>query len=201
MDPPDGIDDNIIIPDEVYAGIYDTTFSYTELNPVFIPIIKWDENKLYGNSHDSLDIDNDGNFDLFIKMKLINYDSIHLLTGGPEYFPMSTFELKNGFEIAMYGEGVFIGHGGGDKTYFVDVLEPNERIDTLSTWYNENELQIKFWAENEGGIGRPPCGEWHGVDSIRYIGIRMDQNKYGWIEIDNTDILKPEIRKIAIRKY
>jgi hypothetical protein len=199
--PPDDNDDKTIVPEEVFAGMYDTTFNYVELDPIFTPTINWDDDKLYGSGYDSLDINRDGLHDLFIRMRLINYDSIHLMTGGPRYFPMCTFELKNGFEIAMYGEGVLLVHGGSQTTYFVDVLDLEERIDTLSNWYDENALQIKFWAENDGGVGRPPYGEWYEVNSVKYIGIRKDQNKHGWIKIDNTDIIIPKILSIAMRKY
>lgn len=104
-------DGALILSNNVYAGIHDTSFNYYELQPALEISIVWDNQNLYGYGSDSLDIDSDGNYDLFITLSLLNEDSLHLLTGMPNPFPYCRLDSRNGLEIAFYTESFYIGLG------------------------------------------------------------------------------------------
>jgi hypothetical protein len=69
----------------------------------------------------------------------------------------------------------------------------------LEKWYSESQAPIAMWQENPGTIA-PSFGSWYYAGSTKYIGIRMNKNKYGWIEVDATDPYHPMFTRYAIQK-
>lgn len=185
---------SVSIP-EVYAGVYDTSFHYSEFVPPHGISIIWDAQNLYGIGYDSLDIDSDGTHDLKISLQILNQDSLHLLTGMPNPFPSCVLNSKNGLEIAFYSESYPIGLGQTSTTIFVDRLEFNERIDMISDW----GTNINMWAENPGGAGTPPFGDWYYASSENYVALKLTGNDYGWIKIDASDPKDPKFVSYALQ--
>lgn len=187
--------DNSVSIAKVYAGVHDASFNYSEFAPPFGISIIWDAQNLYGFGSDSLDIDSNGSYDLFISLQILNQDSLHLLNGMPNPFPSCVLNSKNGLEIAFYSESYPIGLGQTSTAIFVDRLDFNERIDLISDW----ETSINMWAENPGGAGTPPFGDWYSASSENYVALKMAGNNYGWVKIDASDPKDPKILSYALQ--
>jgi hypothetical protein len=194
-DSPDSNSNNTVNATEVYAGVHDASFNYSEFTPPQGISIIWDAQNLYGIGSDSLDIDSDGTHDLFISLQILNQDSLHLLTGMPNPFPSCLLNSKNGLEIAFYSESYPIGLGQTSSAIFVDRLDYNERIDLIPDW----ETIINMWSENPGWAGTPPFGDWYYASSVNYVALKMTGNNYGWIKIDASDPKDPKIVSYALQ--
>ncbi len=181
----------------VYAGIYDTSFNYHEFSPSIAISVTWDSLNLYGYGKDSIDIDLNGSYDIIIDVSFLNYDSIHLLNGSPNPYPHYGLKLRNGMKVAIYEEFYPIGMGAFGSFVWIDTLQYGKRIDQISEW-NEYEC-IEMWMKD-----LPPValsnGCWYYAESTKYIGIRKDNNKFGWIEIDATDYENLIFVRYAIKK-
>ena len=180
----------------VFAGVSDSTFYFFEfINPVEINIT-WDNLNLYGFGKDSIDINNDGNFDLTFELSILNEDSLHLLTGMPSPFPY--LRLDNNIDIALYSESFYIGLGQTATATFADAIDYGSRIDSIQNWEINPHSYIRMWNENPNNGMTPPFGKWYYINTVKYLGIRLN-NKYGWIEIDATNQKNPLITKFAIQ--
>lgn len=180
---------------EVYAGIYDSTFSYQELGTPLEINMSWDAQNLYGVGNDSLDIDADGSYDLRFTLNLLNEDSLHLVSGFPNPFPSCFVTSSNGYEVASYEEVFYIGLGQTSTATFADRLDLNERLDLLPEW----ETNLKMWGENPGGAGTPPFGDWYSATSQNYLAIRLNDDKFGWLEVDASNAKNPKFISFAIQ--
>lgn len=180
---------------EVYAGVYDSSFSYHEFMPPHEISIVWDNKGLYGAGHDTLDLDSNGTPDLFIALYTLNQDSLHLITGMPNPYPSCVLHGENGLEIALYSESYATGLGQTATAIFADRLDFNERIDEISDW----KKVLKMWSENPGGAGMPPFGDWYNASAESYLAFRMDGNKFGWIEVDASDAQDPKFIRYAFQ--
>ncbi len=178
---------------EVYAGVHDTSFHHFEFAVPHGITIVWDAQNLYGTGFDSLDIDLNGTYDLFITLNVLNPDSLHLLTGMPNPFPSCALNAENGLEVAFYTESFPIGLGQTGTATFVDRLDFNERIDVISDWATNRTM----WSENPGGAGTPPFGDWYYASSENYIATKMNGDKYGWIRVDASDPKDPKFVSYA----
>lgn len=180
---------------EVFAGMYDNTFNYYEYQPNFEVAISWDSQNLYGVGYDSIDLDLNGSFDLFITIDVLNIDSAYLLNGAlPNPFPNCELNTSSEFQLAFYTENYPTGMGQTSSTSFVDRLDLNERIDDMTDWRNAG----KMWQQNPGTIGTPPYGDWSYASNSNYIGIRQNGDKFGWIEIDASDKNNVKYMRYAI---
>lgn len=187
-------EDNQSANTEVYAGVYDSTFSYHQLATPLEISIAWDTQNLYGTGYDSLDIDLDGDFDLIFTLNLLNEDSIHLISGTPNPFPFLHVQSNNGFKVASYDEVFYIGLGQTATATYADRLDLNERIDALTDW----SINLKVWGENPGGAMMPPFGDWYSANSQNYLAIKLNDDKYGWVEVDASNPKNPKFSSFAI---
>jgi len=163
--------------------------------------VKWDDRNLYGYGKDSVDLDNNGDYDLFISLSLLNNDSIHLLNGSmPDPFPFCRLQLHNGLEIAVCKEIYPIGLGQTATASYTDTVKYNERIDIITDWFNDSINSIAMWQKNPGFFGLPSYGSWFYVKSICYIAFKTNQQHYGWLEVNATNPENPEFTKFAIKK-
>lgn len=187
-------EDNTTTAIEVYTGVSDNTFDSILYQPNFeVPII-WDVQNLYGVGEDSLDFDQDGLYDFYMKLSLLNQANSNLLTGLPDPFPNCVLRTNNGYEIGFYTQSFPIGLGQTSTISFVDRHDLNERIDLNSNWSTAG----KMWQENPSLT--QPYGDWHGANGTYYISIRKDNVKYGWIEVDATNHENPKIVRMAIQQ-
>lgn len=182
-----------------YAGVYDTSYTFHEIIPFLQIPITWDSQKLYGFGKDSIDLDENLSYDLIIEVCILNEDSLHLLNGQlPNPFPYTSLSPKNGLEIAYYTESYYIGLGQTGTKNYADTLPYGSRLDLIQNWFNVNETvkRISLWQMNPGSGMNPSFGGWYYALNTKYIGIRMNHNKWGWIEVD---ISAPD--SILFKKY
>lgn len=166
----------------VIAGIYDSDLFYSEFSPPLKVELSLDT--LTGNyiGEDSIDINQDGNFDVFISHR------IHLPpeSGTPSYdhFPYFRLTLKNDLQVATKLQSYPVGHGQLDDVNWVDTLSYKTRVDTWSDWSESNETRTMRAIPP---VSTAPYGPWYNLtNEEKYIGIRMkidSQFKYGWIKV------------------
>jgi hypothetical protein len=173
---------------EVRAGIYDGSYTYTELVTPITITMSWDAQNLYGTGIDSLDLDSDGDFDLTLELDLLNEDSLHLISGYPIPFPSLELKAKNGLEIGTYVESFYIGLGQTATINYAERLDFDARVDLVSQWHTT----IDMWAENPNDGMTPSFGDWYDADGIFYLAIKFN-GKYGWIAIDATNPEDPAV--------
>lgn len=195
-EPPDSPDSTgTTTPIHVQAGIFDSSFFYQEFTPAFEAAISWDSVNLYGVGIDSLDLDGDATHDLIVELYVLNEDSLHLLNGLPNPFPYcrlrSTIPYRT--EIATYTHSYPIGLGQTAEAFFAEPMEHGEYVDSIVDW----RLSINMWAENPSGT--VPYGNFYHANGIRYIGIRRDSTKLGWLEVDITDPHRPVFNSSAVQ--
>ena len=185
----------------IYAGIYDTDFFFQEFNPPFQIDLKFDSllNIKYGV--DSIDLNVDGNFDLFVSQRiLLDYDNSSNIVW--DNFPYCRLKLKNGLEVSTLTQCYPAGHGYYDSVDWVDTLNYNYEIDTNIDW-SETNTSRSMWAVPPSSLVRS-FGCWFKVvNSEKYIAIRMkigSHYKYGWIKVNQISHEKFLIVSYAIEK-
>jgi hypothetical protein len=168
----------------VWAGVYDNTMDYTELNPALEIALKHDSlwNVDYGV--DSLDIDQDGSFDIIISQRIptdYNYPS----STTNDTYPFYKLNLKNGIEVAYKMETYYIGHGQTSSAQWIDTIAYKENVLDITSWTESNIYRFLwvdpptiFWGSN---------GPWYNlINTERYIAIRKYTSSrycYGWIKV------------------
>ncbi len=169
----------------VTAGIYDIDFIYYEFSSPLKVKLKLDTLTDNYIGKDSIDINQDGIYELFISQR------IHLPpeSGSPswEHFPYFRLTLKNGLQVAIKLEYYAVGHGQVNEINWVDTLNYKTRINNNSEW-SESNITISMWiVPPVGAPGTLPFGTWYNLtNEEKYIGIRMkigSRYKYGWIKV------------------
>lgn len=175
---------------KVYAGKYDLSFIYYKYSPVLEFTFIRDEQTSSNIGKDSIDIDLDSKYDIFITLKI--FDS---------FFSNCILELKNGFEVVICKESYGVGHGQSATAIFVDTLIYGEGIYKHMDWSADQYDKINMWHESPGpGFMAPSYGSWYYARDIKYIGIKSNSDKYGWIEVDVKDPYSPRINRYAIQQ-
>jgi len=185
----------------VFAGDVNLEMFHYEFNPALKIQLQIDSvnNMKYGK--DSIDINHDGKYDLFIHQNLF-IDLIE--TGGLDYYTYyEKLASKNGLEINIKKETYYIGLGQTRDFDWVDTLKYEDKINSKDNWSDPNNTGYKFmWALP----ARPTMsnGCWFdNLDNERYIGIRMKINseyKYGWVKVNQDSDRNIEIQSYAIEK-
>jgi hypothetical protein len=183
----------------VYAGEYDESYIYYKYQEPLEIRIKWDEQNLYGAGKDSIDLDFNGKYDIWIHLNILNEDSLHLIQGYPDPFPGCFLKVGQGTEVATYTISYPIGHGQYSKASYADTLSQGERIDRITEWYGNPTGGIAMWATHPGGFAPPTYGGWYDAKSVKYLGIKQE-GRFGWIKVDATDTHNPKIVSYALRK-
>ena len=183
----------------VTAGIYDTSFIYHEFSPPLNVELTLDTltDNYFGN--DSIDINQDGVYDLFISQRI----HFPLPTGTPtwEHFPYYWLTLRNGLEAATKTEYEYGGMGYVGGVDWVDTLNYENRIDNISKW-SESNVTLTMWripAYTVPIFSPTSYGPWYDLtNSEKYIAIRMkigSHYKYGWIKVN--EISKENIQFVC----
>jgi len=166
----------------VTAGIYDTDFINNEFSPPLKVDLKLDtitDNYFW---NDSIDINQDGIYELFISHR------IHLPPESEspsyEHYPYFSLTSKNGLQVALKIDYYSLGHGQVREITFVDTLNYNMRIDNISDWSESSRM---WWVPPINAPGTLPYGTWYNLtNEEKYIGIKMkidSRYKYGWIKV------------------
>lgn len=175
----------------VTAGIYDSGFIYHEFSPplkvklILDPIT---DNYFW---KDSIDINQDGSYDLIINQR------IHLPaeTGTPtwEHFPYLRLILKNSIQVATKIESYPVGMGQSNQSYWVDPLNYETLINSNLVWSESDGIRSMWAVPPKGTPGTAPSGAWYYLtNEEKYIGIKMkigSRFKYGWIKVK---VISPE---------
>jgi hypothetical protein len=168
---------------EVFAGVYDSTYTFYEYMPDHIIELFSDSLNLYEDGSDSIDINSDNKNDLIIYIRLTSYNSYSEVYNKYIY-PYCILEMHNGLEVATKYESYPVGHGITQNQSWVDTLCYNKRIENITNWSGTDNSQL-MWII-------PPVpvyysnGCWYDINKTRYVGLRMmieSNYKYGWIKI------------------
>ena len=175
---------------KINAGIYNSSFIYHEYSPALELNFIWDEQLSAYVGEDSIDIDFDSNYDMFITLEIPD-----------SWYPCCKLELKNGFEVAICKETYGIGHGQYATAIFVDTLSYGDIISNLPDWSGDESQWINMWHASPGTESfAPSYGSWYYANNIKYIGLKSLSDKYGWIEVDAVDPYSPKILRYAIQQ-
>ncbi|MBU1370416.1 MAG: hypothetical protein KJ578_08310 [Bacteroidetes bacterium] len=167
-------------------------------NPPLQLSLIWDEQKLYGNATDSLDIDNDQVADVFFRLIVLNPDSLHLLEGEmPNPFPsLHIYGRDSLFETATISETVYVGLGTTTKYYWVEALEHGQLIDETRNWKPANYWGEKLWSENP--VSMLSNGPWFEKAQPAFVAFRL-RGALGWIKMDTHSTDDPLIMGFALQ--
>lgn len=180
---------------QIKAGVYDGTYEYHDYQPGIQATINWDAQNLYGYAYDSIDLDLNGSYDLYITINALNMDSAYLLQGAlPNPFPNITLSTPTEFEIGKYTETYPIGLGQTATVEFADRLDYDERVDVITNWNSG----CTMWQSNP--TATMPYGDWYSANATYYLGVRKNGSLYGWIEVDATDSGNPIFESFAIQQ-
>jgi hypothetical protein len=185
----------------VLAGDINLEMFHYEFNPALKVQLQIDSvnNRKYGK--DSVDIDQDGNYDLFIQQNLfIDWKETDRLDYGTYFGKLVT---KNGLEINTKTETYYIGLGQTSDINWVDTIKYEDRIDSRDNWSDPNNTIYKFmWALPSEPTMSNGC--WFNIlNEEKYIGIRIKINsiyKYGWVKVNQDAERNIEIQSYAIEK-
>lgn len=181
----------------VFAGVYDSTFSYYQHPGNTVMEITWDSLNLYGRAEDSVDLDLNGSFDLYFEVLRFNFDSIHLLNG-PSYplnYPKCVVQSSTEYEFSMDKVVHGMAHGQVGHYWYVGRLDANDPVDTRGYWSRGAEL----WTSFPPSSSAPPGSAWFQADGSDFIAIKRGENQYGWLEIDASDRYNPIVKSFAIQ--
>tara|TARA_B100000902_G_C27301783_1_gene913252 strand:+ start:1417 stop:2100 length:684 start_codon:yes stop_codon:yes gene_type:complete len=163
----------------VFAGVYDAMFYYYELSPPMEIEKVWDNENLYFEGEEFIDLDADGNNDIKFDIGGYNEDKLNEY---PFIFNHCTVTTFNNFEVFYYTETFYGGMGFVANEDFVSRLDFNELINGDANWYSGSN-SIRMFYEN---LYSMPYGDWYNSNGIYYIGIRKN-HKYGWIQFEMFD--------------
>jgi hypothetical protein len=174
----------------VIAGSVNEDMFFRALDPEIIIDISWTQCG-YGIGEDSIDFNQDGDFDLFFDVQFLDQE----LFWSPECCPPYLDCWPNSVEFSIYGsQNTYIAsyYELWDEIYFwdyADTIPEGFRIDTITKWENGTML----WSETTPVSD----GAWYKLNKTMYLGIRFGDStnyKYGWIEVigsvDNNPIFK-----------
>ena len=176
----------------VFAGIYDSTFTFHEFATPLKVNLKLDPLNNFYIGTDSLDINLDGNFDLIIKQRM------YLDITKPNYYTYDTYPyclltFRNGVEFSKKIQYYIQGHGQYGTNVGIDTLNYKNRIDNISEW-SGTVTNTAMWLDPSSSLVSSNGVWFYLTNAEKYIGIRMkidSRYKFGWIkvkEISREDI-------------
>lgn len=185
----------------VLAGVYDSRMLYHELNPALELTLTEDALLQVAYGEDSLDLNQDGSFDVIISGR-IPLDYKYNKTTTNDTYPFFRLYLKNTVEVAYEKETYYIGLGQTSSTQWIDTIAYKENVRNITTWTESNIYRF-MWVD-------PPTifwgtdGPWFNlVNSERYIAIRQlsgSHYRYGWIKVKEASREKIAIASYALEK-
>jgi len=161
----------------ILAGIIDDSFYHFEFSPDKTIAISWDSLNLYGFGKDSLDLDNDGNFDLVFNLQIINNDSLHLLDGLPNPFPYLYVIHRNSAGISTLTETFYSGLGSTGTATYANAFMLNDKIYKNGEWSEVDEESQNLWGDNPSNYY--PKGKWFNLNETGFLGVRINEKLAG----------------------
>lgn len=185
----------------VLAGVFNSSMNYKEWNPAFQVTLQHDAMRNMDYGEDSLDINQDGNYDIIISQKnLLGNPSAN--ANSNDIYPFYNLSVKNGVAIAVIKETNFTVINRLSNAFWVDTIAYKANLGDITGW-SDNFTNILSYAT-------PPTvffgydGPWYGLSNKeKYIAMRIHTNlryRYGWIKIHVTSPQKISIISYALQK-
>ncbi len=189
----DGIQKKSLIAGDTSEVAFNSVF-----NPPLELNLTWDEQNLYGNAVDSLDLNQDQLPDVFFRLAILNPDSLHLLNGEmPNPFPsLHIYGRDSLFETAIISETVYVGLGQTAQFHWVDTIQINQIIDESRNWKTANYWGEKLWSENP--VSMLSNGSWFKKSQPGFLAFRL-AGSMGWIKLDTQLPENPKIMAFALQ--
>lgn len=205
------------ITSPVFAGVYSDSMLFHEFNPPLQIQFQTDTLRNIQYGIDSIDIDLDGSFDIFISQRIyLDWsDGFNRSYLKKDDFPFIGLRLKNGFEVAYTNLSFPLGQGAFYSVEMVDTIPYQARLDKTTEWHDSNMYYNAYIGYYNNSIwlwGIPPStfwllgdyGPWYKLNNKEmYIGIRKKldtEYKLGWVKIKVFNHDKFEILSYAIEK-
>lgn len=201
----------------VLAGVYNNNMLFNEFNQPLQIKLQTDTLKNIKYGIDSIDIDLDGSFDIFISQRIYLKwsDDFNRSYLEKDDFPFFGLRLKNGFEVAYKNLSFPLGQGAFYSVEMVDTIPYQARLDKTTEWRDSNMHSSSYIGYYNNSIwfwGAPPSlfwllgnyGPWYRLNNKEmFIGVRKKidaEYKLGWIKIKVFNHDKFEISSYAIEK-
>ena len=181
----------------VIAGKYDGSFLYFEFKPALKFNFEKDEQTLIETAEDSVDMDFDSKYDLYFKIRKIDKNN-------ESYWYTSQYcvlKLINGYKAALCKEYYAAGHANEIQQHviFVDTINYGEKISDRMDWNSGSPSnEIILWSGIENA--EYSNGSWYYTKSVKYIGVKSESGKLGWIELNAIDPFNIKIVSYALQK-
>jgi len=191
--------EEVIIPqfDGISAGVWDDSFYHeTFSDPIIVKAI-YDSTKLIGYGAKDIGIQTaNGIANLTVNIKRFNPDSAN--NHPDNIFNYVHIVFPETFDIITISETFLVPKASID-VYSVAALNKNNPIKHESKWHSliNKSHNLALWEEPAQDVEK--VGEWHGINSIAYIGFR-ENDKPGWLKVDMTSRYYPRILEYAIKK-
>lgn len=205
------------ITSPVFAGVYNDSMLFHEFNQPLQIQFQTDTLRNIQYGIDSMDIDLDGRFDIFISQRIyLDWsDDFNRSYLEKDDFPFIGLRLKNGFEVAYTNLSFPLGLGAFYSVEMVDTIPYQARLDKTTEWHDSNMHSSAYIGYYNNSIwlwGIPPSsfwllgdyGPWYKLSNKEmFIGIRKKldtEYKLGWVKIKVFNHDKFEILSYAIEK-
>ena len=198
----------------VMAGITNNNMLYFENHPALELQLQTESLGEIKIGIDSIDIDLDGSFDIFINQRVyLDWtDDFNRTSLEESNFPYVGLSLKNNFEVAYRNIPVNVGKGYINYIPMVDTISYESRIDGLRNWHDSKMDNNSYMGFYNGsiclcGVAPSPfwnCGIWYSIkNKVIYLGIIKKNDtgdNLGWIKVKVYSRDKFEISSYAIEK-
>jgi hypothetical protein len=182
--------------DSVFTGIVNQNMIFQAFDGGYSLSYEWSSCG-YGDVSDSIDLFNDGDFDILLSARFFNQDllwSDECCPPPADCWPTGLkfrISMQNDLELAFYDTTMAEGFPG----YLASNFSLNTRIDTISNWTEVTH----FWTGTFNLYG-----PWYRIESDNYIAIRKlieDDYKYGWIRIGPAPYSNLVFKDYAIEQF
>jgi hypothetical protein len=165
----------------ILTGIINDNMYHATLEPAIFMNYIWDGCG-YGIGNDSIDLLNDGIYNIRLSAKFLDYNAFLACCGNADCWPFGivySISSINKIEIATY-----LVPFSDFNIRYADTLSEGYRIDTISSWHQATSV----WSMD---YGYEYSGAWYFIKEDSYLGIRMGDSthyNYGWIKVGtNSD--------------
>lgn len=184
----------------VLAGVFNSSMNYKEWNPGFQVVLHHDAmlNMDYGK--DSLDINQDGSYDIIISQNNLLHFSAE--DNSVDIFPSYYLSVKNGVAIAIIKEEYFTVINKISNAFWVDTITYKANLENITDWSDNYPNNLSYATPPTIFFGY--YGPWYGLSNKEaYIAMRIHTNtryRYGWIKVHVTSPQNVSILSYALEK-
>ncbi|MGE5395514.1 MAG: hypothetical protein ACM3P1_12290 [Candidatus Saccharibacteria bacterium] len=185
----------------VLAGVFNSSMNYKEWNPAFQVTLQHDGMRNMDYGKDSLDINQDGSYDVIISQNNLRFNS-SANNNSIDIFPFYYLSLKNGLSIAVIKEPNFTVINQLSNAYWVDTIAYKTNLENITNWSDSYSNNLSYATPPTVFFGYD--GPWYGLSNKEaYIAMRIHTSsryRYGWIKVNVTSPEKVSIISYALEK-